>query len=138
MKVFFVLFFFIFFACDSASPALTGKPQEVSANTPSNTESKKIRINNINFCSVEILWNYTDQTVTFTNKNDQAVSVAVYRTTDYTVIVKNYLLAKGEDSEDAHFSEGDEIEIVIEFLNVNLSLDQWKICARKTFILGRE
>jgi hypothetical protein len=96
-----------------------------------------VKANTTEFCSVELLWNYTDRQVTFTNKTDQTSRVTVYRVSDDTIMVSNYLLADGKDAEDAVFAVGDEVEVIVEFLDPNLSLDQWKECGRRTYILGK-
>ena len=125
-------------ACTAATES-TGPPQNIPASTATNAGPTGgiVQANTTEFCSVEIVWNYTDQTTTFKNKNDQTAKVSVTRIVDGSLVVSNYLAADGTDSESASFAIGDSVEVVVEFLDLNLSLDQWKECGRKTYILGR-
>ena len=134
-----LLFALVITACEpEATPTPTGPPQNIPATTVADagTSTGTIQANSIELCSVEVIFNYTDQMVSFKNKNDRSARASVYRP-DGTVIIENYLFADGEDSESASFAIGDTIEVVVEFLDLNLSLDQWKECARKKYILGR-
>jgi hypothetical protein len=136
-----MLFFALLISIVSCNPepALTGPPQEVPVTNPvdGGAATTNVQANTTEFCSVELLWNYTDRQVTFTNKNDQTARVSVYRVTDDTLVVSNYLLADGKDTEDAVFAIGDEVRVVVEFLDLNLSLEQWKECGRRTYVLGK-
>lgn len=131
--------FALLVAACSPEPAPTGPPQEVPVTNPvdGGVPTKTVQANTTEFCSVELLWNYTDRQVTFTNKNDKSARVFVYRTADDTLVVSNYLLNDGKDTEGADFAIGDEVRVIVEFLGINLSLDQWVECGRRTYILGK-
>jgi hypothetical protein len=120
-------------------PTPTGPPQEVPITNPvdGGAPTVSVQANTTEFCSIELLWNYTDRQVTFTNKNDKTARVFVYRVADDTLVVSNYLLADGKDAEDASFAVGDEVRVIVEFLDLNLSLDQWAECGRRTYVLGK-
>jgi hypothetical protein len=134
-----LVLFLVLSACGVAEPENTGPPQQMPVTSPTDagTQTGAALVNVTEFCSVRILWNYTDQEVTFQNQTDSEARVTAYRVSDGTVIVRNYLFRDGEDTEDARFEQGEEVRVVVEFLKPNLSLEQFKECGERTYILGR-
>lgn len=126
-------------ACGVPEPENTGPPQQAPVTSPADAgvPPGTVLVNTTEFCSVKLLWNYTDQEVTFTNKADRTAYVTVYKTLDDTVIVDNILAPDGEDSEDASFAPGEEVKVAVKFLDLNLSLDQFKKCGERTYVLGQ-
>lgn len=138
MPVLLPLFLFLVSCDPQDTPTPTGPTQTVPT-TPSDDASPASgdQITKVELCSVEMLFNFTKQTVTFKNGNDQTARATVRRSVDDTVVVSNYLAPKGEDSEDATFAVGLQAKIMVEFLDPNLSLDQWKTCDEKVYLLGK-
>ncbi len=139
MRMLLYAFALCFCACGVAKTESTGPPEQIPTTQPDDAGAPPgtVLANKTEFCSVEIVWNYSQQTVSFKNKNDRTARVSVFRTVDDTLLVRNYLFADGEDSEDASFAAGDKVKVSVEFLVPNLSLDQWEKCAEKTYLLGK-
>jgi hypothetical protein len=126
-----------FAACGTVDPEPTGPPQQIPVTNPDAGAPVTVRAVVTEFCSVKILWDFTDRTITFTNNADQTAWITVNRSSDKTQVVDAVIFSQSEGTKDAVFAEGDEVEVIVEFLDPNLSLDQWPECGRKSYILGQ-
>ena len=133
-----LMFLVVVLASCTTEPVPTGPTQEIPITNPvDGGASASVKAVVTEFCSVKILWNFTDREIVFTNKADQTAWVTVNRGSDKTQIVDAVIYSQSESAKKAVFAEGEEVEVIVEFLSPNLSLDQWPECDRKTYVLGK-
>jgi hypothetical protein len=133
---------FAFIACGVAAPETTGPPQQIPVTNPIDGGAPvTVRAVSTEFCSVKILWVFADSgsgsKITFINQADQTAWITVNSVPKKTQVVDAVIFSQSEGTKDAVFVEGDEVEVIVEFLDPNLSFDQWPECGRKRYILGQ-
>lgn len=91
--------------------------------------------NVVTLCGAKVVFNYTDQTISFIGVEDTRLKdrVTVYRSSG-GFMARNPL-PKPDDAyqgENALFEPGEEVTIVVETSDA----DGWRLCARKSYLLG--
>lgn len=112
--------------CDSGCNWFEGPPvAQPDHGTNTNIDSDQHQSGDVTttleICSVELVFNFNRQVVSFYNWNDSPVIVKVWRLDEYGdydgQIVENWLWNDGMDTESAAFDHGDVIEIVVTMLD---------------------
>lgn len=126
-------------SCSMAeTPQPTGPPEGATAVKPTDAGPVPAVTQSVTteFCSVKVIWNFTDQLVTFKNFADQTAWVTVIRLSDETQLADKVVYSQSEGSKEASFAIGEEVRVIVEFLSPNLSLEQWPECGRREYALG--